>query len=70
MTMTDSPTARSSQAENGHYGLVCVCGGTRWKTTHTRPGYSCLRRWKTCLACRQRIRTVERAESAGHPDHS
>jgi len=53
--------------------LVCpACGGTAFRTTHTRPRPGLIRRRRVCRACGQIMYTrecAERPERPAHPEH-
>lgn len=45
-------------------GLVCrSCGGTKWKTLHTRPAVGRVVRSRQCRGCGAVVRTAERVEA-------
>lgn len=65
----NEPATTTEPATQTERGIPCpACGGVRWHVTHSRPSFGCVRRWRTCLGCKHKIRTAERIETGAHPE--
>jgi hypothetical protein len=68
--MTESPTAADAPAGAEGRGILCrACGNNSWKVTMSRKCMGTVRRWRTCLRCRHRVRTAERIEADGYGEN-